>query len=89
MEQFLDIPTKTGLDPLKTVTKNVTHKAAEATGEPIGTKIANKIGKPKPAPDENSRNVEEIIMPSEQIEEILNELYYHNELKVLQKWNNI
>ena len=30
--------------------------------------------KPKPVPDENSRNVEEIFIPPENREEILNEL---------------
>ena len=30
--------------------------------------------KPKPVPDENSRNVEEMVIPPENREEILNEL---------------
>ena len=62
------------LDALKTVTKKVSHKAAEATGEFIWCKIANEIVKPKPVVDLSSRNVEEIIIPQEQREEILNEL---------------
>ena len=44
-KNFLDTATKTEL-VLKTATKNVVHKAAEATGEFIGTKISNKIVKP-------------------------------------------
>ena len=36
----------TGLDVLKTTSKKVAHKAAEATGEFIGNKIADKILKP-------------------------------------------
>ena len=53
------------MDALKTATKKEAHKAVEATGEVIGNKIANKVVKPKPVPDENSRNVEEIIIPPE------------------------
>ena len=70
----MDTATKTGLDALKTATKKVAHKAAEAKGKFIGNKIGDKIVKPKPAPDVNSRNDEEIIIPLEKIEEILNEL---------------
>ena len=60
-KQLLDTNERTGLDPLKTVTKKVAHKAAEATAEFIGNKIANKVIKPKVMTDENSRNVEKII----------------------------
>ena len=34
----------------------------KATGEFIGNKIADKIVKEKSVPDENSRNVEEIVI---------------------------
>ena len=54
--------------------KKVIHKAAEATGEFLETKITGKIVKTKPVIDENPRNVEEIIIPPEKIEEVLNEL---------------
>ena len=53
------------LGSLKTASKKVVHKAAEATGEFIGKKIADKIVKQNPVMDENSRNVEEIILPPE------------------------
>ena len=39
------------------------QKAAEATGKFIENKMADKIVKTKPMLDENSRNVEEIIIP--------------------------
>ena len=71
---LLHTATKTGLDALKTATKKVAHKAAEATGEFIGNKIANKIVKPKTIPDENSRNVKELIIQPQQRKEMLNEL---------------
>ena len=45
-------------------------EAAEASGEFIENKILN----PKPVPDDNSRNVEEIKIPPEKREEIFNEL---------------
>ena len=61
----MDTPTKTGLDALKTVSKRVVHKAAESAGDFIGNKIVNKIVKPKPVPDANSRNFEEIVILSE------------------------
>ena len=55
----------TGLNSLKTTSKKVVHKGAETTGEFIGNIIADKIVKKKPVIDENSRNVKEIIIPSE------------------------
>ena len=64
----------TELHALKTASKKVVHKAAEATGQFIGNKIANKIVKPKHAIDENPKNVEEIIILPEKREEIINEL---------------
>ena len=58
--------------------KKVVH---EATGEFIGNKIADKIVKQKPVIDENSRNMEEIIIPPEIREEILKE--YTSTIKYL------
>ena len=49
-------------------------KAAEATGELRENKIADKIVQPKLALKSNSRNAEEIIILSEQIEGILKKL---------------
>ena len=73
-KKLLDIATKTGLEPLKTASKKVVHKAAEATGEFLGNKIADKVMKPKPLPAQNSGNDEEIVIPPEKQQEILNEL---------------
>ena len=61
----MNTATKTGLNALKTATKKVVYKAAKATGEFIENMIANKTVKPKPKPDENLRDVEEIIIPPE------------------------
>ena len=76
-KQFLDTATKTGLDALKTASRKVVHKAVEATGEFIGSKIADKIVKQKPLVNENLRNVEEMIILPEKREEME------------QKWNII
>ena len=70
----MDAATKTGLNALKSATEKAVHKAAEATGEFIRNKIADKIVNAKPVSEKNSRNVEEIIIPSEKTKETLNEL---------------
>ena len=72
--QLLDAASKIELDALKILTKKVARKAADTRGEFVGNKIANKIVKQTPVPDKNSKNVEEIIIPPEQREEILNEV---------------
>ena len=46
----MNTATKTGIDAVKTASKRVVQKTADATGDLIGSKIANKItsiGKPK------------------------------------------
>ena len=46
----MDTATKAGMDATKTASKRVVQKSAEATGDLIGNKIADKItsiGKPK------------------------------------------
>ena len=58
----MDNATKTGIDAAKTASKRVVQKTAEATGDLIGNKIADKItllGKPK----EKTKKVEEIYIP--------------------------
>ena len=72
--QLLNAATKTGLNALRTATKKAGSKAAEAKGGFTGNKIANKIVKPKSPADENSKNVEEIIIPPEKREEMWSEL---------------
>ena len=63
-----------GLDALKIASKKEICNTAEVTGEFLGNKIADKIVIQKPVIDENPRNVEEINIPPEKREEILNEL---------------
>ena len=42
-KKLLDTATKTGIDSAKTASKGVVQKTAEATGDLIGNKIADKI----------------------------------------------
>ena len=73
-KHLLHTTSKTGLVALYIASKKVVHKAAKATGEFIGNKIADRIVKAKPLSAENSRQVEVIIIAPEKREEILKEL---------------
>ena len=42
-KKLMDTATKTGMDPTKTGSKRVVRKTAEATGDLIGNKKADKI----------------------------------------------
>ena len=69
----MDTATKTGIDAAKTASKRVVQKAAEATGDLIENKIADKItsiGKPKEKPKET----EEIYIPPEKRQQIIDDL---------------
>ena len=49
-KKLMDTTTKTGIDAAKTASKRVVQKTAEAAGDLIGNKIADKItsiGKPR------------------------------------------
>ena len=56
-KQLLDTAIETELDALKATSKKVVHKAAEAAGEFIRNKIADKIVKSEPV-IENLSDVE-------------------------------
>ena len=65
--------TKTGIDAAKTASKRVVQKTAEATGDLISNKIADQItsiGKTK----EKTNKSEEIYIPSEKRQQIINDL---------------
>ena len=50
VKKLMDTATKTRIDAVKTASKRVVQKTAEATGDLIGNKITDKItsiGKPK------------------------------------------
>ena len=72
-KKLMDTATKTGIDDAKTASKRVVQKTAEATGDLIGNKIADKItsiGKPK----EKTKKVEEIYIPPEKRQQIIDDL---------------
>ena len=71
----MDTATKTGIDAVKTASKTIVQKAAEDTGDLIGNKIADKntsIGKPKEK--EKTKETEEIYIPPEKIQQIIDDL---------------
>ena len=56
----MDAATKTGIDAAKTASERVVQKTAEATGDLIGNKIADKItsiGKPKEQKKNKTNNL--------------------------------
>ena len=64
-KKLMDTVTKTGIDAAKTASKRVVQKTAEARGDLIGNKIADKItsiGKPK---EKETKEIEEIYIPPE------------------------
>ena len=74
-KQLLDTNKKKNrITCFKNSDQKAAQKAAEATGEFIENKIADKIVKTKPMLDENSRNAEEIIIPPDKREEIIKKL---------------
>ena len=66
---------KTGIDAAKTTSKQVVQKTAEATGDVIANEIADKhtsIDKSKEK--EKAKKVEEIYVPLEKIQQIIDDL---------------
>ena len=74
---LMDTATKTGIDAAKTASKRVVQKTAEATGDLIGNEIADKItsiGKPKEKEKEKTKEIEEIYIPPEKRQQIIDDL---------------
>ena len=74
-KKLMDTATKIGIDAAKTASKRVVQKTAEATGDLIGNKIADKItsvGKSKEK--EKTKKVEEIYIPPEKRQQIIEDL---------------
>ena len=75
-KKLMDTATKTGMDAAKITSWRVVQKTAEATGDLIGNKIADKItsiGKPKEKP-ETKEKAEEIYIPPEKRQQIIGDL---------------
>ena len=74
-KKLMDTATKTGIDAAETASKRVAQKTAEASGDLIGYKIADKItsiGKPKEK--DKTKKMEEIYMPPEKRQQIIDGL---------------
>ena len=74
-KELMDTATKTGIDAAKTASKRVVQKTAEATGDVIGNKIADKItliGKPRE--EEKTKETEEIYIPREKRQQMIDDL---------------
>ena len=74
-KKLMDTATKTGIDAIKTASKRVVKKTAEATEDLIGNKVAGKvtsIGKLKEK--DKTNKAEEIYIPSEKIQQIIDDL---------------
>ena len=76
---LMDTATKTGIDPAKTASKRVAQETEEAKGDLIGNKIVDKItsiGKSKEK--EKLNKSEEIYIPPEKRQQIIDDLNYLN-----------
>ena len=75
-KKIIDTTKKQGNEFAKTAGKRIVQKSAEATGDFIGNKIADKItslGKSKNKEKETNKE-EEIIIPPEKRQQIINDL---------------
>ena len=73
-KKLMDAATKTGMDVAKIASKRVVQKIAEATGDLIGNKKADKItsiGKPK---EKTKERPEEIYIPPVKRQQIIDDL---------------
>ena len=74
----MDTATKTGIDAAKTASKRVIQKTAEARGDLIGNKIADKITSVAKI-NEKTNKPEEIYIPPEKRQQIIDDhLNNHN-----------
>ena len=74
-KKLMDTATKPGLDAAKTASKRVVQKNAEATGDLIENKIADKIYSiSKPKEKEKTKEIEEIYIPPEKRQQVIDDL---------------
>ena len=74
-KKLMDTATSKGINDAKTASKRVVQKTAEATGHLIGNKIADKITSiDKPKEKEKTNNTEEIYIPPENRQQIIDGL---------------
>ena len=76
-KKLIDTATRTGIDAAKTASKRVVQKNAEAAGDLISNKMADNItsvGKTKEKTKEKTNKSEEIYIPPEKIQQIIDVL---------------
>ena len=75
VKKLMGTATKTGIDAAKTTSKRIVLKTAEATGDLAGNKIADKITSiGKSTEKEKKKEIEEIYIPLEKRQHIIDEL---------------
>ena len=71
----MDTPTKTEIDAAKTSSKRVVQKTAEARGDLVGNKIADKITSiGKLNENRKTNKIEEFYIPPEKRQQIIDDL---------------
>ena len=74
-KKLMDTATKTGVDAVKTASKRVVQKAAEATVELVRNKIADKITSICTSKSHDKiKKAEEIYIPPEKRQQIIDDL---------------
>ena len=76
-KELMDTATKAGIDPAKTASKRLVQKIAKVAGDLIRNKIADKItsvDKSKEKEKEKTNKVEEICIPPEKRQQIIDDL---------------
>ena len=76
--KLMDASTKKGIDPAKSASKWLVQNTAEATGDLIGNKIADKItslGRAKSKVKEHGTNIrQEIYIPPKRRQQVIDDL---------------
>ena len=73
-KKLIDTASKTVIDAAKFSSKRVVQKPAEASGDLIGNKIADKITSIGKRKEKETKKTEEIYIPPEKRQEIINDL---------------
>ena len=73
-DKFGDRLIKQGQDTAKVIAKRALNKTAEATGDLIGNKIADKISRPKKVTKQVIDESKEIYIPPDKLQQIIDEL---------------
>ena len=73
-KKLMHTATKTGIDAAKTTSKKVVQNTAEATGDLIGSKIADKITSIGKTKEKETQEIEETYIQAEKRQQIIDDL---------------